>query len=317
MYLVSLYPIFYWRHKTFMNISSLLTHQSPVCLCLLGDIFFQTSQAFLGSLEDVIVLAHCKAEIILSDVSVGISVEFSGRDSSYANLMDEEPAELEITRTASNMGREGIVSRELYRGHVDKHKVSTLRIRVLEKIDMSARSIYGKVDLIVGDIVIAYRDTQLIKDLAEPLNFTLHICAALVPEALFLCLLESNSSGFLKRRHTAVTDTGVCTGHVLDQVFRADEVPNTPTSGVEGLAGRTNGQSTLVQLWGHSSDSSVWNVEEAVVDFIRQDDKVVLDTQFTNALELLAREDLTDGVVPMNIQLVETLFVSVNQGCLR
>lgn len=163
----------------------------------------------------------------------------------------------------------------------------------------------------VGGIVIAYRDTKLIKDLTEPLNFTLHVCAALVPEALFLCLLESNSSSFLERRHAAVTDTGVCTSHILDQVFRADEVPNTPTSGVEGLAGRTHGQSTLVQLWGQSSDSSVGNVEEAVVDFIRQDDKVVLDTQFTNALELLAREDLADGVVPMNIQLVETLYSSL------
>lgn len=114
-----------------MYILSLLTHNSPVYLSLLGDILLQTSQALLGSLKDIIVLAHRKAEIILSDVGVGISVEFSGRDSSYANFLDEEPAELEITRTASNMGREGIVSRELYRGHVDKHKVSTLRIRIL------------------------------------------------------------------------------------------------------------------------------------------------------------------------------------------
>lgn len=114
-----------------MYISSLLTHNSPVCLCLLGDILLQAPQTLLGSLKNIIVLAHRKAEIILSDVGVGISVEFSGRDSSYANLLDEEPAKLEITGTASNMGREGIVSWELYRGHVDKHKVSTLRIRVL------------------------------------------------------------------------------------------------------------------------------------------------------------------------------------------
>ena len=134
---------------------------------------------------------------------------------------------------------------------------------------MSARSIYDKVDLIVGGLVITYRDTKLVKDLTEPLNFTLHVCAALVPEALFLCLLESNSSGFLERRHTAVTDTGVCTGHVLDQVFRTDEVPNTPPSGVEGLAGGAHSQSALVQLRGQSSDSSVGNVEKAVVDFIR------------------------------------------------
>lgn len=159
---------------------------------------------------------------------------------------------------------------------------------------------YGRVDLIIRARVITYRDTELIEDLAEPLNFTLHVCSALVPEALFFCLLESNSSSFLERRHTAVTDTGVCTSHVLDQVFRANEVPNTPTSSIEGLAGGAHGQSALVQLWGQGSNSSVGNVEEAVVDFIRQDDKVILDAQFTNALELFAREDLADGIVPMN-----------------
>lgn len=107
------------------------------------------------------------------------------------------------------------------------------------------------------------------------------------------------------------------TGHVLDQVLGADKVPNTPTSGVESLSGGAHCQSALKQLWGQGSDSSVGNVEEAVVDFIRQDDKVVLHTQFTNALKLLAREDLADGVVSMNTKLVETLFVSVNQVCLR
>lgn len=129
-----------------MHISSLLTYERPIGLCLLGDILLQSPQALLGSLKNIIVLAHRKAEIILSNEGVGIRVEFSGRDSSHANLMDEEPAELEITRPASNMRRERIVGRELYRGQVGKHKVSTLGIRVLERL-MSAKSIYGRVDL--------------------------------------------------------------------------------------------------------------------------------------------------------------------------
>lgn len=234
---------------------------------LLGNVLLQSSQALLSSLKNIIVLAHRKAEIILSDVSVGIGIEFSGRDSSHANLLDEEPAELEIPRTASNMWRERIVSRELDRGHVDKHKVSTLRIRVLY-MSLSVKSICRRVDLIVRARLVTYRDTKLIKDLAESLNFTLHVCSALVPEALFVCLLESNSCSFLKRRHTAVTNTGVCTGHVLNQVFRADEIPNTPTSSVESLAGGAHCQGAFVQLWGQGGDSSVGNVEKAVVDFV-------------------------------------------------
>ena len=123
-----------------MHISSFLKYERPAGLCLLGDILLQPSQALLGSLKNIIVLAHRKAKIILSNEGIGISIEFSGRDSSHANFMDEEPAELEITRPASNMRWERIVGRELYRGQVGKHKVSTLRIRVLEGL-MSAKTL--------------------------------------------------------------------------------------------------------------------------------------------------------------------------------
>jgi hypothetical protein len=145
--------------------------------------------------------------------------------------------------------------------------------------------------------MITYRDTEFIKHLAEARDLVLHVCSALVPETLLLGLLKGYSGGFLERGHTAVADAGVGTSNVLDQMLGSDQVSDTPASGIEGLAGGAHSQSTLVQLRGEGSNSGEWNVEQTVVDFIREDNKVVLDAKVTNALELFAREDLADGVV--------------------
>lgn len=98
---------------------------------LLSDVLLETSETFLGSLENVIVLANSKAEIVLSNVSVGIGVELSRRNSGNADFLNEEPAELEVTRTVGNVGWEGVICWELDRGHVGQNKVSTLGVRVL------------------------------------------------------------------------------------------------------------------------------------------------------------------------------------------
>jgi hypothetical protein len=149
--------------------------------------------------------------------------------------------------------------------------------------------------------MITYRNTELIKDLTEAGNLVLHICSALIPEALLLGLLKGNGSGFLERGHTAVTDASVGSSNILDQMLGSDQVSDTPASGVEGLAGRAHSQSALVQLRGEGSNSSEWDVEQTVVDFIREDDKVVLDAEVTNALELFAREDFPNGVMAVEM----------------
>jgi hypothetical protein len=146
---------------------------------------------------------------------------------------------------------------------------------------------------------ITYRETELIKDLTEKLDLILHVCSAFVPEALLFSLLERNSSRLLERGDTAVADAGVCTSHVFDQMFGANEIPNTPAGGIEGLAGGADSQSTLVQFGGQGSNSCERDIKEAVVDLIGQDDQVVLHAQLANALQLLAREDLADGIVAM------------------
>ena len=143
----------------------------------------------------------------------------------------------------------------------------------------------------------AYRNTQLIKDLTEALHLLLHIIPTLIPESHLVSLLESNSSSLLERRNTAIADAGVCASHILDQMLWSDEITNTPSSGIEGFTSGTHREGTFIQLGGKSCNSGERNVEETIVNFIRQDDQVVLDTEVTNAHELLFREHFADRVV--------------------
>ena len=78
-----------------------------------------------------------------------------------------------------------------------------------------------------------------------------------------------------------------------------NEVPDTPASGVESFACRADGKSALVELWRQSSDSCEWNVEQTVVDFVRENDKVVLYTEIADALQFGFGEDFSDRVVPV------------------
>lgn len=146
-----------------------------------------------------------------------------------------------------------------------------------------------------------YRDTELIKDLAEQLHLLLHLISALIPEAHLICLLKGHRGGFLEGRHTAVANAGVCTGNVLDQMLRSNQVSHTPASGVEGLTSRAHSDSTFVQFRGQGGNPGKRNIEQAVVNLIRKDDQVVLDTEVTNTLELFLREDLAKRVVAIQV----------------
>jgi hypothetical protein len=146
-----------------------------------------------------------------------------------------------------------------------------------------------------------YRDTELIKDLTEQLHLLLHLIAALVPEANLVCLLKGHSSGFLEGRHTAVANAGVCTSNVLDQMLRSDQIAHTPASGVEGLTSRAHSEGAFIQLGGQGGNPRKRNIEQAVINFIRKDNQVVLDTEVADTLELFLGEDLAKGVVAIQI----------------
>lgn len=77
----------------------------------------------------------------------------------------------------------------------------------------------------------------------------------------------------------------------------SNEVPDSPAGGVEGFPGRTNGKGAFVEFWGHGSDSCEGDVEQAVVDFVGQDDEVMLHAEVADALQFGSGEDFPDGVM--------------------
>jgi hypothetical protein len=98
---------------------------------LLCNVLLQAAQPLLCSLQNIIVLADSEAEIIFSDMGIGIGVELRRWNGSDANLVNQEPTELEVTGTVGHNGWEGIVRWQLDRCHVGQDKVSTFRLGVL------------------------------------------------------------------------------------------------------------------------------------------------------------------------------------------
>ena len=124
-----------------------------------------------------------------------------------------------------------------------------------------------------------------------------HFRAAFVPESNLVGLLKSNSGCFLQGRHATIANTSVRTGNVFDKMLGSNKVSHTPTGGIKGFAGRSHSQSTLVKLRGQGANPSEWDIKEAVVDFVGENDKIVLDTKLTNTFQLSTRENLPNRVV--------------------
>jgi hypothetical protein len=80
-------------------------------------------------------------------------------------------------------------------------------------------------------------------------------------------------------------------------MLRSDQISHTPASGVEGLTSRAHSQGAFVQLRGQGGNAGERNIEQTVINFIRKNNQVVLDTEVTDTLELLLGEDLAKGVV--------------------
>lgn len=101
---------------------------------LANNVFLQASQSLLRCLQYVIVLANGKAQIIFSDMSVGISVKLGRWDGSNTDFLDKEPRKLEIARTVGDMWWEGVVLRKMDGSHVGEDEIATFRIRVLSRL---------------------------------------------------------------------------------------------------------------------------------------------------------------------------------------
>lgn len=78
----------------------------------------------------MILLANRKAHVVLGDPGVPIGVELGGRDGGDAELLDEEPGELEVAGARGHVGREGVVPGEPHARHVHHDEVAALGLRV-------------------------------------------------------------------------------------------------------------------------------------------------------------------------------------------
>ena len=110
------------RHLYLYTRADLFTH----------NILLQPSQPLLRLLENIVVLADGKSEVILRDMGVLISVELRRRDSRDADLVDQEPGKFEIPRTASNVRRETVALWQLDVGEVCEDEVASFGVRVLQ-----------------------------------------------------------------------------------------------------------------------------------------------------------------------------------------
>jgi len=144
---------------------------------------------------------------------------------------------------------------------------------------------------------LTYRQFQFVPDFVEAVQLALHLPLALFPEPSVVGLFESNCRGLLQRADAGEADAGVCSSDILDQVLGPDQVAYPPTSSVEQLARTADSQSESRNLRAQRGNTSKRHVVQLVVDFVREDENVVLDAKVANGLELLAGEDLADRIV--------------------
>jgi hypothetical protein len=86
-------------------------------------------------------------------------------------------------------------------------------------------------------------------------------------------------------------------GRVCSVCEENEILTNTPACGIKILPRRPNSQGNLLNLGREGGNARERHVEQAVVDLIGQDDNLVLEADIGDALQLLAGEDLADGVI--------------------
>jgi len=84
---------------------------------------------------------------------------------------------------------------------------------------------------------------------------------------------------------------------VLDQLGGAHQPADAPAGGVKVLAGGADGDGDLFDFRGQGGDAGEVDVVEAVVDFVGQDDDLVLYAEVGDLLEFGFGVDFADGVV--------------------
>ena len=120
-------------------------------------------------------------------------------------------------------------------------------------------------------------------DAVEQINLSLHVCFRGFPKVVSVSLLEPYGHGFLEGRDGGETYACMCCGYVFDELWDAYQEAYSPACSVEILACRSDGDGDLFEFWRESSDSCERDVVQPIVDFVREDEDLVLDAQIPDS----------------------------------
>ena len=149
-----------------------------------------------------------------------------------------------------------------------------------------------------------YGNPQLRQSCTEPLDFTLHLLPALVPEILLLRFLERYSCGFLQGTDAREAYPCVRCRDVFDKIVRSEQPANTPPGAVEIFACGADCKGARGQSWREGCDAGEGCIVETVVDLVREDNDVMLFAEVADGYEFFFRKDFANWVVPMPIRLL-------------
>ena len=114
---------------------------------------------------------------------------------------------------------------------------------------------------------------------------------------MLIGLLEPNGGRFLQRTHAAVTDSGVGSADIFDQVLWSDQPTYSPSSCVKVFAAGSDSEREIRNLWTQCGYSRKWDVIKTIVHLIAEYENIVFDAEVCNSLELISAEYLTNGVM--------------------
>ena len=92
------------------------------------DILLQPPQSLLCIFEHVVILADRKSQPVFGEMGILVREEFRRWDRSHAELLEDEPAELEIAGSRRDVGRKVVVFGELDFRQVGEDEVAAFRV---------------------------------------------------------------------------------------------------------------------------------------------------------------------------------------------
>ena len=149
-----------------------------------------------------------------------------------------------------------------------------------------------------------HRQAQLVKHFTKPIHLSFHLFSRLVPEPLLIGLLEPDRRSFLQRAHARVAYPCVRCSNILDQVGWSDQPTHAPSCSIKVLPRRANGEGERCDFGVERCHACKGDVVQTVVDFVGENENLMLNAKRSNLLQFGGGEDFSDGVVAKGKKLI-------------